>query len=55
MAQVGNKATHNEPEVKTRFPVTEGTTLGTTKIEGQVVNLVYENSIVLNRNRMGIE
>ena len=31
---VGDAATHNEKEVKTKYPVEEGTTAGTTKQTG---------------------
>lgn len=55
MAQVGNAATHNEKEVKTRYPVEEGLTAGTQKQTGRITNLVAENSTVLQRNKRGIE
>ena len=55
MVVVGDKATHNEKEVKTRYPVVEGLTAGTQKQKGRVSNLVYqESSIVLKRNKKGI-
>lgn len=34
MAAVGSAATHNEKEVKTKYPVVEGLTAGTTKQTG---------------------
>lgn len=51
--------THNQREVKTRYPVTSGTTLGTTKISGRQINLVPlgingTKSLVPNRNRKGL-
>lgn len=54
MVVVGSAATHNEKEVKRRYPVTIGLIAGTTKQEGTVINLVAQNSTVPTRNRIGL-
>ena len=55
MTQVGDAATHNEKEVKTRYPVDEGLTAGTNKLEGRVSNLVpEEGSLVPQRSKVGL-
>jgi hypothetical protein len=51
---VGDAATHNEKEVKTEYPVTEGTTAGTTKQEGTVKQLEPAQSNIRERQRVGL-
>lgn len=56
MAQVGNSATHNEKEVKTRYPVDEGLTAGTTKQTGNETTLEAEDfSQIPQRLKRGIQ
>lgn len=55
MVQVGT-ATHNEKEIKTDWPVTEGLTAGTQKQTGREENLVpTEGSLVPQREKVGID
>ena len=49
MAAVGDAATHNEKEVKTRYPVVEGLIAGSTKLEGRIKRLVAEEKSFLTR------
>lgn len=52
---VGDAATKGEKELKRDYPVTEGTTAGTTKQEGKVMNLVREEGTsVPLRKKIGI-
>jgi len=52
---VGDAATHNEKEVKTRYPVEEGLTGGTQKQTGRTTNLVpQEKSLVPDRKKVGL-
>tara|TARA_Y100000310_G_scaffold316313_2_gene367854 strand:- start:244 stop:414 length:171 start_codon:yes stop_codon:yes gene_type:complete len=52
---VGDAATHNEKEVKTRYPVEEGLTGGTEKQTGRTTNLVpEEKSLVPDREKIGL-
>jgi hypothetical protein len=44
-------ATHNEKEIKTKWPVTEGTTFGTTKQTGDKYLHAEEGSNVLRKNK----
>ena len=44
-------ATHNEKEIKTKWPVTEGTTFGTTKQTGDKYLHAEEGSLVLRKNK----
>ena len=54
MAQVGDAATHNEKEVKTRYPVVSGLEL-IDKHEGRQMNLVPERgSFVALRTKVGL-
>lgn len=51
--------THNEKELKRKYPVTEGLTLGTTKIEGKrpylsPSGLNGKKTIINKRTRKGI-
>ena len=47
--------TMTEKAVKTRWPVTEGTTAGTTKQTGKAINLVpQEKSLVPKRKKEGL-
>jgi hypothetical protein len=55
MVQVGDAATSGEKELKRDYPVTEGTTAGTTKQEGKNMSLVAESgSNVLTKDLKGI-
>jgi len=48
-------ATHKQKEVKTKWPVVEGTTARTTKIQGRKIALVPEDgSNVSRRKKVGI-
>ena len=47
-------ATHNEKEIKTRYPVEKGLTARTTSQTGRVMNLVASRSNVLRREVHGI-
>tara|TARA_Y100000310_G_C20026305_1_gene509753 strand:+ start:220 stop:390 length:171 start_codon:yes stop_codon:yes gene_type:complete len=52
---VGSEATHNEKEIKTRYPVEEGLTGGTQKQTGRTTNLVVqEKSLVPERDKVGL-
>lgn len=48
------RATHNEKEVKTNYPVVEGTTFGTTKTHEKIISLQAENSIIPDRKMVGV-
>lgn len=52
--QVGDAATHNEKEVKTKYPVEDGTTAGTTKQTGKTMNLIPDISKVSKRKQVGL-
>ena len=52
--QVGDAATPGEKELRTDYPEEEGLTAGTQKQTGKVMNLIAQDSIVLSRNRKGI-
>ena len=55
MAQVGNSATHNEKEVKTKYPVEEGLTAGTqSQIGRESVLEPQEASLVEERKKEGL-
>ena len=58
MVVVGNAATLNEKEVKTRYPVEEGLTAGTTKQTGtkslSAQGLNGKVSCVVSKNRAGL-
>ena len=55
MPTVGNAATHNEKEVKRKWPVTSGLIAGTTKQEGRKYNLIPEQgSLVPRRLKIGL-
>ena len=52
MVNVGT-AERGEKELKTDWPVEEGTAFGTTKTHGRVENLIFqEGSNVLSRNKV---
>jgi len=52
---VGDAATIGEKELKTKYPVTEGTTAGTTKQTGKKMNLVpEEGSLVTSIESTGL-
>jgi hypothetical protein len=40
--------------IKTNYPITEGLTAGTTKQTGRISNLLYENTIIPQRERVGL-
>ena len=40
--------------IKTKYPVTEGLILGTTKIKGKTINLVSKTSIVSQDEQEGL-
>jgi hypothetical protein len=53
--QVGDAASHNEKEVKTRYPVEEGLEGGTNKQTGRTTNLVpEEKSLIPERKKVGL-
>jgi hypothetical protein len=52
--QVGDAATPGEKELKKDWPEEEGLTAGYKKQTGRVMNLIAQDSIVLSRNRKGI-
>lgn len=59
MVTVGDAATHNEKEVKTRYPVEEGLTAGTQKQTGRVTNMIPQGlngvvSRVASRTSAGV-
>jgi hypothetical protein len=54
MAAVGSAATHNQKELKTKWPVTSGLIAGTTKQEGRKINLTSNKSNVPMRLRKGL-
>ena len=55
MTQVGNAATLNEKEVKTRYPVDKGLTAGTNTQIGRITNLVVQDrSLVSKRVHKGL-
>ena len=45
--------THNEAEVKTRYPVTDGITAGTTKQTGHKMQLEAQKTLVREIERVG--
>lgn len=53
MVEVGT-ATHNEKEVKTKYPVEEGLIAGTTKQEGREMSLKPQYSHVPERLKKGL-
>ena len=55
MVEVGDAATSGEKELKRDYPVTVGTTAGTTKQEGETMNLVAEEgSLIPRRKKVGL-
>ena len=52
--QVGSAATPGEKELRTKWPVEEGLTAGTTKQTGRVMNLIAEGSSVPDRKTRGL-
>jgi len=54
MVVVGDAATIGEKELKTDWPIEDGLTAGTQKQTGRVTNLVAENSIVPERETIGV-
>ncbi|NJO30853.1 MAG: hypothetical protein HC874_27345 [Richelia sp. SL_2_1] len=48
-------STAQQKEVKTRWPVEEGLTAGTTKQTGRVTNLVPEKSFVREEEKIGLD
>lgn len=47
--------THNQKAVKTRWPVVEGNTAGTTKQTGKQMNLLPEkSSLVARKDKVGL-
>lgn len=52
---VGDAAGKGEKEIMTRYPVEDGLTAGTNKIEGRVKNLVPEiSSLVATKDKVGL-
>ena len=51
---VGDAATTGEKELKTKYPVTEGLTAGTTKQTGKTMNLVPQTSVVSKKESFGL-
>lgn len=55
MVVVGDAASSGEKELKTKYPVTEGTTAGTTKQTGKKMDLEpEEKSLVPERLKVGL-
>lgn len=54
MVVVGDPATHNEKEIKTRYPITEGLTAGTTKQKGKKIFLEPQKSYLTKRETQGL-
>lgn len=46
--------THNEKAVKTRYPVEEGLTAGTTKQTGEKFLKAEEKSLISNKDKVGL-
>lgn len=51
---VGSEATHNEKEVKTKYPVEEGLIAGTTKQENKEMLLKPKLSKITKRELVGM-
>lgn len=48
------KSTHNQKELKTKYPITSSLTARTTKQTGRTMNLIPEKSFVNSRDEVGI-